>query len=129
MTRRCTFRKPNGQSCMAPRLRDGDFCLMHSPEHAAEVAEARRLGGIRRKREVAVTGAYELNGLESVKDIRRLLEIAVLDTLAMENSMNRNRTIAYLAQVALKALEAGELEQRLAALEGLVRSKQHEEVA
>ena len=59
---------------------------MHSPEHAAEAAEARRLGGLRRRREVAVTGAYEFPGLQSVADIRRILEIAVLDTLGLENS-------------------------------------------
>ena len=51
---------------------------MHSPEHAEEVTEARRLGGLRRRREVAITGAYDLGGLESVADIRRLIEIAVL---------------------------------------------------
>ena len=63
---------------------------MHCPEHAAEAAEARRLGGLRRRREVAVSGAYDFCGLESVGDIRRLLEV-------------------------------GELEQRLASLESVLR--------
>ena len=54
---------------------------MHSAEHAQEMAEARRLGGLRRWREVAVSGAYDFIGLQSVADIRRLLEVAVLDPL------------------------------------------------
>ena len=37
--------------------------------------------------------------------IRRIIEIAVLDTLSLENSIARPRALAYLAQVALKALE------------------------
>ena len=90
---------------------------MHSPEHAEEMAEARRLGGLRRRREVAVSGAYEFNGLETVADLRRLLVIAALDTLGRENSIARARTLGYLVGVAGKLLETGELEQRLAALE------------
>jgi len=46
--------------------------------------------------------------------------VAVLDTLSLDNSIARARTLAYLAQTALKALQLGEMEERLAALEGAV---------
>jgi len=116
-TRSCKYRKDDGQPCRAPPLQDSDFCLFHSPEHAKETAEARRLGGLRRRREKTVSGAYDFEGLDDVPKIRRLLEIAVLDTLSLENSVARSRTLAYLAQVALKTLEVGEFEARLEALE------------
>lgn len=119
MRRQCAYRQPNGEPCRAAPLRDSEFCLMHSPEHAREVQEARRLGGLRRKREATVVGAYEFDGLATVDGIRRLLEVAVLDTLGMDNSIAR--TLAYLAQVALRTLEVGELEQRIAILEQVVR--------
>ena len=96
---------------------------MHSPEYAEEIAEARRLGGLRRRREVAVAGAYEFNGLETVAELRRLLQIAALDTLGLENSIARARTLGYLVGVAGKLLETGELEQRLAALEGALHGQ------
>jgi len=96
---------------------------MHSPEHAEEVAEARRLGGLRRRREIAVTGAYEVGDLGSIGGIRRVLEIAVLDTLGLENSVARSRALAYLASVALKALEVGEQEKRIEALEAAVSTR------
>jgi hypothetical protein len=118
--RACKALKEDGGRCQSPPLLDGDFCLMHSPEHAEEMAEARRLGGLRRRREKAVSGAYDFEGLADVGQVRRLLEIAALDTLSLENSVARSRTLAYLAQVALKALEVGEFEQRLDALERLV---------
>ena len=118
--RACKFRKEDGEPCRAPPLQDGDFCLWHSPEHADEVAEARRLGGLRRRRERAVSGAYDFQGLGDVIQIRRLLEIAALDTLSLENSVARSRSLAYLAQVALKALEIREFEDRLQALEAAV---------
>jgi hypothetical protein len=97
---------------------------MHDPEHADETAEARRLGGLRRRKEKAVQGAYEFDGLVDVGQVRRLLEIAVLDTLSLENSIARSRTLAYLAQVGLKTLEAGEFEERLGALEKTVQPRQ-----
>ena len=103
--------------CQAAPVKDGDHCFWHSPEYAEDVAEARRLGGLRRRREVAVSGAYEVNGLETVGDLRRLLVIAALDTLGLENSIARARTLGYLVGVAGKLLETGELEERLAALE------------
>jgi hypothetical protein len=113
----CRAVKDDGQPCGAPRLRDGEYCFWHSPDHAEELAEAQRLGGLRRRKEKTVAGAYDLEGLDDVPKIRRLLEIAVLDTLSLENSVARSRTLAYLAQVALKTLEVGEFETRLEALE------------
>ncbi|HZA25944.1 MAG TPA: hypothetical protein VFA32_25695 [Dehalococcoidia bacterium] len=122
-SRGCTTLKENGQPCGAPKLKEKEFCLMHSPEHAAEVAEGRRLGGLRRRREVAVVGAYDLEGLETVAGIRRLLEIAVVDTLGLENSVARSRTLTYQVMVAAKLLETGDLEQRIAFLESAVNSQ------
>ncbi len=90
---------------------------MHSPENTEEAAEARRLGGLRRRREIAVSGAYDFDGLETVAGLRRLLVIAALDTLGLENSIARARTLAYLVGVAGRLLETGELEERLAYLE------------
>ena len=55
------------------------------------MAEAGRLGGLRRRREKTVTAAYDLEGLATLDQIRRLLEIAVMDTLGLENS---NRPLA-----------------------------------
>ena len=117
MNRTCSAHKENGEPCGQPPLKDGDVCFWHSPEHAAEAAEARRLGGLRRRREKITSGAYGFEGLGSAEDIRRLLEVAVVDTLALDNSVARARTLAYLAQVSVKLLETGEVEERVAALE------------
>ncbi len=89
MGRQCNYKKEDGQLCQAAPIKEGAHCFWHSPEHAEDVAEARRLGGLRRRREVAISGAYEFVGLQSVGDIRRLLEVAVLDTLGLENSLAR----------------------------------------
>ena len=123
VSRTCRAIAAGGGQCRAAPLRESDWCLWHSPDHAAEVTEGRRLGGLRRRREVAISGAYDFDGLESVTHIRRLIEVAALETLGLENSLSRSRTLVYIAQVALKALEVGELEDRLAAVEATLRPR------
>lgn len=113
--------------CEAPPLKDRTVRLVHSPEYAQEMAEARRLGGLRRRREATLHGAYDYEGLTSVEAIRRLLEIATLHTLGLENSVARARTLIAAAQAAAKLLETGELEERLRILEAAVLKCRTEE--
>jgi len=121
--RACNFVKDDGGSCGAAPLHESDFCFVHAPEHAEEMAESRRLGGLRRRREKTVATAYDLGDLDTLADVRRVIVIAVLDALGLENSVARSRTLAYLAMVALKALEAGEMEERLRAVEELLKPR------
>ena len=91
--------------------------MFHSPEHQEEVAEGRKLGGLRRRREKTLASAYDIESLTSVAALRRLLEIAAFDTLALENSLPRSRTLVAVVTAGSKLLEVGELQARLAALE------------
>ena len=119
----CRARKENGEACQQPPLRGGEFCFWHDPDHAKEAAEARRLGGLRRRRESTVAGAYEFEGLETVAQIRRLLGIAAVDLLGLENSIARARALISLSLAAAKLLEVGEMEERLEALEAAVKAR------
>jgi hypothetical protein len=96
---------------------------MHDPEHAEEVAEARKLGGLRKRREAALIGAYDLQGLDSLAVLERVLEIALLDTLGLDNSLNRSRTLGYLVGIGTRLRQEGETEERLRALEAAVRGQ------
>ena len=122
VTRLCAYRFPNGEPCHSPPLRDGDYCLMHSPEHATEVQEARRLGGLRRKREATLFTAYDLLPLNTVAGIQRLIELIMTDSVGMENGIARNRLLISLALAALDALKTSELEQRVITLERTVNT-------
>ena len=120
----CIATTEDGAPCRATPQRDSEFCFMHDPAHEKEMAEARRLGGLRRRKEKAVEGAYDIEGLENVAQVRRIVHIAVVDTLSLENSIARSRSLAYLAQVSLKALEVGEFEERLRSLEAAVKPRE-----
>ncbi len=115
--RTCKSIKEDGSPCQAPPLRKSEHCLMHDPEHSKAVQEGRRLGGLRRRKESNVSATYDFEGLESITQVRRLVEVAAFDALGLENSVARARTLAYLAQVAAGLLEKGEMEERLVAIE------------
>ena len=102
-----------GQRCRASRLRDSDYCVFHDPEHADAIREGRRRGGLRRRREGTVAAAYDFDGLSTIEELQRLLEVATMDTLSLENSIARNRALVAIAQARARLLETGEHEERL----------------
>ena len=73
-------------------------------------------GGVSKARSWRLRGGR----LDNVADLRRLLQIAVIDTLRLENSISRSRTLGYLAQVRAMLREQ---EQRLKEHEALLRSR------
>jgi len=117
IARRCAYAKADGQPCRMAPLHDRPYCFSHDPERAAEATEARRLGGLRRRKEGTIAVAYDLPGLDTVAGIRRLLEIVVTDGVGLENGVARLRVLIATAGAATNLLKVGELEDRLAALE------------
>ena len=122
--RQCAFQKADGTKCRAAPLHNSQYCLMHSPEHQQQVVEARRMGGLRRKRETLIRQAYEFDTTNNLAGIIRLLQIVVIDTLALDNGVARNRTLLAAIMTALQLYQTSSVEQRVEALEKLAQLKQ-----
>ena len=121
MRRLCKFVKSGGEPCLAPVMTDSDYCYWHNPETASKRALAQKRGGQNRR-----AGKQSSHGRYSIKttdEVLRALEDALNDACGLENSHARARTIGYLCQIALKALEVSELENRIAVLEQTVFQK------
>ena len=123
VVRRCAFTMPDGRPCQAAPLVDGTLCYLHDPAKAEETAEARRLGGLRRKREKTIVLAYDLASLGTVDGILRVLDIASRDALGLDNSIARSRVLISVAGAATRLLEVGDLAARVAALEAALASQ------
>jgi hypothetical protein len=118
---------PDGLRCRAPALRGKALCYWHDPDKAEEAAESRRIGGLHRRKGKSVATIYDFSGLRTIEGAQRLLETAAIETLALENSIQRNRTLISAAAGAGKLIEAGDLDARLAAVEAAVGSKERSE--
>jgi len=121
--RRCAGAKADGQPCQMAPLHERPYCFAHDPERAAEAAEARRMGGLRRRKEGTIAVAYDLPGLDTVAGIRRLLDIVVTDSFGMENGIARLRVILATASAATALLKVDELEDRRAVLEAALKQR------
>lgn len=57
-------------------------------------------------------------------EVRRTLLVALVDTVALDNSVARNRTLTAIAMAGLEASETGELEERVEALEATLKHRE-----
>ena len=113
---KCEATTKAGDRCKAPALHGDTFCFHHSPDRAKERAAARRRGGLRLHHGDG-GGERPEASIREVGDVLRLLEVAARDVLARKPSVQRARALVYISGTALKALEVGALEERVAALE------------
>lgn len=121
MNTSCKFVKSNKEPCQAKCMTGSDYCYWHNPDMAAKRAEARKKGG--QNRRAGKQGTRGRYSIKTTDEILRALEDALNDACGLENSHARARTIGYLCQISLKALEVGTLEERLKALEQKVFQK------
>ena len=123
--RSCTARKADGSPCGSNPMVDELFCYFHHPDHRQDAADARRLGGNRRRREKTLEGAYDLHeGFRSVDGIFRFVEVGAIDLLGLDASVARSNAMFRGALVAAKLLETGDLAQRIANLEATLATRQ-----
>jgi hypothetical protein len=116
---------PDGLRCRAPALRGKTLCYWHDPDKADEAAESRRIGGLHRRKKRTVAAIYGFGGLRTLEDNLALLETISIETLALENSIARNRALTAMLALGVKLIEVGDLAARLTALEATVDSQRH----
>ena len=122
---KCQAITQNGTPCQAYAISGSHYCFHHDPAQASQRRQARRKGGrARHGRHVGPVGQAEPVTLDTMDDVATLLQQTINDTLKLENSLQRARTIGYLAGLVLKALEMSTLEQRVAALEHTLASRE-----
>ncbi len=109
----CQAQRGDGGACRMHPLTGSMYCWSHDPTHAAEAAEARRRGGLRKSKEQAIRGAYDVEGMHTLEDIRRVAEIAIVDTLLLDNSAGRSRTLLWSCGLLLRLVEISDVEGRL----------------
>src|ERR1035437_5211347 len=120
VNRGCTYEMLDGLLCQAPALRGKVLCYWHEPDASDAAQEARRVGGHHRRKARSVATIYDFAGLRTVESAQGLLETVAIETLALENSIARNRALTSAAAGAGKLIEAGDLDARLSAVQAAV---------
>lgn len=113
----CRANTKKGTRCTAFAVKGSEFCLTHAPERAKERAARNRRGGLARVIPKVAGDAIEV---ASMTDVLGLVNAVILDTWQLENSAPRSRALLAAAELAIKAMQIGELEERVARLEQLI---------
>ena len=74
----------------------------------------------RKRREGTLEVIYEVDGMETVPQLRRILKIAVMEALGLENNAARIRLLLNAVAVGAKLLETDELADQIAEIRGVL---------
>jgi hypothetical protein len=122
MAKKCKYRKGN-KHCRNYALTGDDYCFFHSPRKAKERAEAQRKGGkkaLGEKKRILTESNIQI---QSTADIITLLNVTINQVRTGEIEVKIANAVGYLSGICLKALEQGDIEKRLEALEEKVFSE------
>ncbi len=121
-TAQCQHIKDSGTRCEANAITGSVYCFFHDPAKAKERAAARKAGGHKNKAVVLPAATPDVP-LDKISDVVRLLGETINQVRRGELDPKFSNAIGYLTGILLKALEQGEIEERLSALETIVKGQ------
>jgi hypothetical protein len=118
---RCTAKKRSGERCRAVAVENG-LCALHGdPARAVELG--RKSGWARRRvRSPGLPEDCPSRPLRSVADVTELLGETINQVRGGRIDPRAANTLGYLATAMLKALQQGDIEARLRAIEAVLTS-------
>jgi hypothetical protein len=114
---RCRMTRRDGTPCRGRALGDSGYCVFHDPTRAAERAEARKKGGHNRASSARLRALVPPR-LVSIFDV---LEATLAEVHDGTLEPGRANAMANIARALVAVLTAGELEERLRAVEQKAR--------
>ena len=119
----CRYLKSDGKQCMANVQSESEYCFFHDPTRATDRTKARRAGGRERTRKLLLPADSPRAELKSVGEVVRLLGETINHVRRGELDLRVANCVGYLSCILLAALEKGQMEGRLTALEAIVRGQ------
>ncbi len=120
--RQCRYTKSDGNGCQANVQAGSEFCFFHDPALVEERATARSEGGRERTRKVLLAPNTPIRELKTVTEVVQLLGETINQVRRGGIDLRVANCVGYLSGILLAALEKGQMEERLAALEAIIKS-------
>ena len=128
-TYNCKHTTKSGQDCKAATRSGSSYCFFHDPAVRTERTEARRAGGTERSRKVVLPPDGPDKPLRAICDVVELVSDTVNQVRRGEIDIRVSNAVGYLSGILISALEKGQMEERIAALEVAVKAQQPKEPA
>jgi hypothetical protein len=123
---KCKAKTNSGEPCKAQALQTGRYCFTHDPASGAARALAHKKGGKRNR--TAHGGQAEAlpATVTNISEAMKILDYALAEIIPMENSIARGRLLIALAAGYVDSLRVGEIENRLAAIDAILKARPNE---
>jgi hypothetical protein len=118
----CKAVKLDGSRCQAVVPPQSNYCIFHDPSKAAERREARASGG-RANRMKTLGAATPDAKIRDCRDALALISDTINQVRKGEIDPRVANCVGFLANIAMRAFEQGEMEARIERLERLIKSR------
>ena len=118
----CEAVKPDGSQCRAAALSGTAFCFFHDPLRADERREAQALGGRQNSAKTLHATAPDVK-IDNCRDIIALLSDTINQVRKGAIDARVANSVGYLANIAFRAFEQREIEERLETVEALLKGR------
>ncbi len=123
---RCSHAHADGRPCGGYAVAGSRFCFTHEPDLASDRDEARRRGG--QAGRVATLPESDVR-VRSLSDVLVLVEETINDVRTGRVDVRVANAVGYLANIGIRAIEQGDLADRLEALEAVLAPERQRRVA
>lgn len=106
-----------------PAIAGSKYCFTHSPNLGAARAVAHKTGGERTRAKHAGNADALPSAARTMGDVMQILDYTLAESIPLENSIQRGRLLIALVAGYVAAIQVGELELRIMALENALRAR------
>lgn len=124
----CQATRRNGEPCNGSANESG-FCFTHNPNFSKERAVARRKGGLQKAAPHFADESRIPKQIRSIESVFTILDYTLQETIGLSNGIQRGRLLVSIAHGYIEALKVGEIEERLEAIETVMRLRKSERKA
>jgi hypothetical protein len=116
---RCQGARNDGQPCQAPALPQSSQCWAHDPAQAEAAREARARGAAKGNRTRALRAGQPR--MDNVQGLVKFTGLVITGVLSQKIPVDVGRCVLYGVGIQKSLIEVGGLQERLEALEALVK--------
>jgi hypothetical protein len=113
----CTYIKADGTQCNAQAMTQSEFCFSHDPETQEDKELAVRKGGLAPKGKEEPLPPMPIT---NPTEILALIHDTINRVRTSPMTHHKANCIGYLASIALKTMEVGELDEKLELINSLI---------
>jgi hypothetical protein len=104
-------------------VKGSEYCFNHDPKKSRQRAQARKAGGQARHTPHFADLSRLPADVKTIDDANQILAYTLSEVAGMENSIARARVLLALHESFLRAIEIGQHEERIAALEARLKNE------